>query len=94
MIFKASPILLGILTIGSISLAQNADKRSPTLSAAPPPSSELQSLTRALAGKWATTYEFVPGVMSSDGGTGTGEELWRAGPGGYVLIGGGTRLNP
>jgi hypothetical protein len=82
---KPSSLLLGILTIGSISLAQNVDsKHSPALTAALP-SSELQSLTNALAGKWTTTYEFVSGVMSPTGGTGTGEEVWRVGPGGYVL---------
>src|SRR5271157_3305418 len=87
MMFRISCLLLGILTIASISFAQSADsKRSPTLTAAPPPPPELQSLTKALAGKWTTTYEFVPGVMSPTGGTGTGEEVWRVGPGGYVLM--------
>src|ERR1700691_3090490 len=84
--FKASSVLLGILTIGSISLAQDADKHTPPPTAVPLPSSEMQSLTKALAGKWATTYEFVPGVISPSGGTGTGEEVWRASPGGYVLM--------
>ena len=46
----------------------------------------MQSLTKALAGKWTTTYEFEPGGMSAAGGTGTGEEVWRSGPGGYVLM--------
>jgi hypothetical protein len=86
MTFKASSLLLGILTIGSISLAQDADKHTPPPTAVPLPSSEMQSLTKALAGKWATTYEFVPGVISPSGGTGAGEEVWRASPGGYVLM--------
>jgi hypothetical protein len=46
----------------------------------------MQSLTKALGGKWSTTYEFAPGGMSPTGGTGTGEEVWRIGPGGYVLM--------
>jgi hypothetical protein len=50
------------------------------------PAPEIQSLAKSLRGKWATTYEFKPGGMSANGGTGTGEEIWRTGPGGYVLI--------
>jgi len=47
---------------------------------------ELQSLAMALKGNWSTTYEFAPGGISPTGGTGTGEENWRTGPGGYVLM--------
>ena len=47
---------------------------------------ELQSLKKALTGNWSTTYEFAPGGISPNGGTGTGEENWRTGPGGYVLM--------
>jgi hypothetical protein len=87
MMFKSISILLGILTIAPISLAQKADsKSSPAPTVTPQPSVELQSLTKALAGEWTTTYEFVAGVMGPSGGKGTGEEVWRAGPGGYVLI--------
>jgi len=50
------------------------------------PAPELQSLEKALKGNWSTTYEFVPGGFSPTGGSGTGEETWRTGPGGYVLI--------
>ena len=46
----------------------------------------MQSLAKALKGNWSTTYEFAPGGLSPTGGTGTGEENWRTGPGGYVLI--------
>jgi hypothetical protein len=55
-------------------------------STAADPAPELQSLEKALKGNWSTTYEFAPGGISSTGGTGTGEENWRTGPGGYVLI--------
>lgn len=47
------------------------------------PAPELQSLVKTLAGRWSTTYVFG---MSSDGRTGSGEEMWRPGPGGYVLM--------
>jgi hypothetical protein len=49
----------------------------------PPP---MVSLERALVGRWSTTYEFPPSAKSVRGGTGTGEEVWRTGPGGYVLM--------
>jgi len=49
------------------------------------PAPELQSLEKALTGNWMTSYDFAPGGMSPNGGTGTGEENWRTGPGGYVL---------
>lgn len=50
------------------------------------PAPELRSLEKMLLGKWTTTYAFEPGAGSSDKGAGTGEEVWRAGPGGYVLL--------
>ncbi len=53
---------------------------------AEPPVPELQSLARTLGSDWSTTYEFEPGGMSPTGGSGTGEEDWRIGPGGYVLM--------
>jgi hypothetical protein len=53
---------------------------------AEPPAPEMQSLARALRSDWSTTYEFEPGGMSPTGGSGTGEEDWRIGPGGYVLM--------
>ena len=56
------------------------------MSSSAQPDPEMQSLAKALSGKWSTTYEFDPGGISPPGGTGTGEEDWRAGPGGYVLI--------
>ena len=50
------------------------------------PAPKLQDLEKALAGNWTTSYDFAPGGMSPTGGTGTGEENWRIGPGGYVLM--------
>lgn len=84
---KRNFLLLVSLTIASISFAQSGEsKRGATPNAIPPPAAEFQSLTKAFAGRWATTYDFVPGVMSAAGGSGTGEEIWRPGPGGYVLL--------
>jgi hypothetical protein len=55
-------------------------------STAADPAPELQSLEKALTGNWSTSYDFAPGGLSPNGGTGTGEENWRTGPGGYVLM--------
>ena len=55
-------------------------------SSAVEPAPDLQGLEKALAGNWTTSYDFAPGGMSPNGGTGTGEENWRTGPGGYVLM--------
>jgi len=55
-------------------------------SSAADPAPELQSLEKALTGNWSTSYDFAPGGLSPNGGTGTGEENWRTGPGGYVLM--------
>jgi hypothetical protein len=50
------------------------------------PAPELKSLEKALAGNWTTSYDFAPSGMTPKGGTGAGEENWRTGPGGYVLM--------
>jgi hypothetical protein len=55
-------------------------------SSAADPAPELQTLEKALAGNWTTSYDFAAGGISPTGGTGTGEENWRTGPGGYVLM--------
>lgn len=51
-----------------------------------PPTPEMQSLAMAIGGSWSTTYDFEPGGISAAGGKGNGEEIWRTGPGGYVVI--------
>lgn len=50
------------------------------------PSAELQSLVKALSGKWAVNVKFEPNPEMPNGFAGTGEETWRAGPGGYTLL--------
>lgn len=50
------------------------------------PVHEMQSLEKALGGSWSTTYDFPPGGMSPTPGSGAGEEVWRTGPGGFVLM--------
>jgi hypothetical protein len=74
---RASLFLIALLCLPT------AQSQSPKL---PPPPPEMQSLTKALAGKWTTAYNFEKGGMSPEGGNGTGEENWRTAPGGYVLM--------
>lgn len=50
------------------------------------PPAELQSLIKALSGKWSVSVKFEPNSAMPAGADGTGEETWRAGPGGYTLL--------
>lgn len=63
----------------------SANSRDHPASSVADPAPELQSLEKALAGNWTTSYDFAPSGMSPNGGAGAGEENWRTGPGGYVL---------
>jgi hypothetical protein len=55
--------------------------------AVPQPPAEIQSLEKALVGRWSTTYKFEPGGMGPNAkGSGSGEEVWRTSPGGFVLM--------
>lgn len=50
------------------------------------PSPEIQSLIKALSGKWSVTVKFEPNSAMPGGAEGTGEEAWRAGPGGFTFL--------
>lgn len=75
--------MLGFLLVCVVSPAA---ARGQSLTDPSQPPAEMQSLEKALVGKWSTTYDFEPGGMSSTKGTGEGEEVWRTGPGNYVLM--------
>ena len=45
------------------------------------PSAEMQSLTKALSGRWSLTAQFA-----GSNATFKGEEVWHAGPGGLTLV--------
>ncbi len=82
-----------LFTIQATKVGVASNAKTPGLNAEGHPSSqteasvpEMQSLAKTLEGNWSTTYEFEPGAMSPTGGSGTGEEAWRIGPGGYVLM--------
>ena len=75
-----------LFTIHATRVANSQIKNDQSRSNASGPAPEMQSLAMALKGNWSTSYEFAPGGISPTGGTGTGEENWRIGPGGYVLM--------
>jgi len=75
-----------LFTIHATRVRTNQAKNDQSESKGDEPAPEMQSLEKVLKGSWSTTYEFAPGGISPTGGTGTGEEDWRTGPGGYVLM--------
>jgi len=56
------------------------------LGQSPRPAPAMVSLTKALAGTWATTYDtFIPEAPTADS-TARGDVVWEAGPGGFTLL--------
>lgn len=47
---------------------------------------KLHGLSKTLSGKWLLDVKFAPMAGMPNGFAGTGEELWREGPGSYTLI--------
>lgn len=67
--------------------SQNLDNRSQdSAQRAAQPAAELQSLIQALSGKWVVKVRFEPNPEMPNGFAATGEETWRAGPGGFTLL--------
>jgi hypothetical protein len=54
-------------------------------SGVPQPAQEILTLTAALEGTWALTEKYEPIYLTPKGGEGTGEQVFRAGPGGFTL---------
>lgn len=52
----------------------------------PQPSREMESVTRALSGRWSVTMKFEPSKEMPQGAQGRGEEVWRSGPGGFTFM--------
>jgi hypothetical protein len=50
------------------------------------PTPELQRLAALLAGTWNLAVTYAPGPLAPEGGTGTGQETSRPGPGGLSLF--------
>jgi hypothetical protein len=80
---KAALILLCLVSVFGISVCV-AEAQS--LTSAPQPSAEIQSLTKALSGEWALNVKFEPAAEMPNGLINTGEESWRPGPGGVTLL--------
>ena len=78
-------LLISIITICVASAQSNKAASSP-----PPipsqPADEIRSLTKALAGTWSTTEKYEPLFLTPHGGAGAGEQVFRAGPGGFTLL--------
>ena len=92
---------LALFVFGNAASAQQSDKPGSavpqhleSLSAAPKdpkehapqPPQEMQSLIKALSGKWSVKVKFEPNPAMPNGGVGDGEETWHAGPGGYTFL--------
>ena len=54
--------------------------------AEPRPAPQLQSLENAFEGRWSIKEQFEPDEWTPKGGTGSGEEVWRRGPGGFTFM--------
>lgn len=77
-LLKLSPLLFALASAAGASAQSQA---------APQPPAEMQSLEKALVGRWSTTYEFARGGMSPNAtGNGSGEEVRRTSPGDFVLM--------
>jgi ketosteroid isomerase-like protein len=82
-VFGAALIALGMLTFSGVSIPP---AKAQSLTSAPQPSPEIQSLTKALEGKWSLHVKFEPASSAPNGLANTGEETWRPGPGGFTLL--------
>lgn len=46
----------------------------------------MQSLQKALEGRWSVSEKYEADEWTPNGGTGYGEEVWRRGPGGFTFM--------
>ena len=84
--------LLSATCVCLICSAPRATAAQTPLRATPQPAAEIQSLAKALTGRWSITETFAPMNENSDaiktpkGGAGHGWEVWRSGPGGFTFM--------
>lgn len=77
-------LVIGLYVLSGVSvLAVAAEK--PASEAAPKPAPEMQRLLQALSGTWSISYRYEPVSDAPSRGTGQGEEIYRAGPGGLSI---------
>ncbi len=85
-IMKASSLVVVSILLAFASAPQLCRGQSAVQGATPPPG-PLQTLTRALTGKWRLDVRFEAAPSTGNKVvTGLGEESWTAGPGGIALI--------
>src|SRR5262249_31162728 len=77
---------ISVLVLVPISLQSQSEQSAKSVQQMPMPSPQMLSLNKAIAGKWATSYNFAPDKAHPDGYSSEGEEVWRPGPGGFTLI--------
>ena len=82
-VFRAALIPVGLLIVYGISVATATAQ---SLTSAPHPSPEIESLTKALTGEWSLSVKFEPSGSTPNGLVNTGEETWRPGPGGFTSL--------
>ena len=61
-------------------------KSTPAKDQSTQPAAELQSLGRAFSGNWSLAVKYAADEKMPNGFTGTGQEIWHAGPGGFTLL--------
>ena len=82
-LLRIALVSFGVLTICALSVA---GAKAQSLTSAPHPSFEIESLTKALTGEWSLSVTFEPSSSAPKGLVNTGEETWRPGPGGFTLL--------
>ncbi len=84
-------LLCRLFLISTLAVYGASAQQGTALSAMPPngagkPADQIRSLTKALAGTWSTTEKYEPLFLTPNGGSGTGEQVFRSGPGGFTLL--------
>jgi hypothetical protein len=82
---KARSLLLLVLLQLSLSVDRAQESPSPALKPKRV-SPEMQKLFNTFLGTWSITEKIEPSEMLPTGGTGQGEEVYKAGPGGVSLV--------
>jgi hypothetical protein len=68
------------------SAPDRSTKQPSATDAMPQPAPAILTLTKLLAGRWTTQEKYEPMFLTPAGGVGAGEEVFRAGPGGFTLL--------
>jgi len=82
---KRSAILAVALGVACLSPSV-VSARTQSASSTPQPLPQMQSLVKAIGGKWSVAYKFEPDGSNPKGSIAEGEEVWRTGPGGFTLM--------